>query len=242
MSDYKSALKIDTQESINYFNFSLNKKTEQQKLLEKILKERRVAPQTIADIACGGGGASVHLSALYPQAKFIMIDANEDAIALARQATQHIDASGSVGDIYDIALDSDSCDLVICWQTLSWLERPEAALRELVRICKPGGRVLASSLFNLQHDVDVYSKVIDHTRLPAAQGMCYDYNTYSLHTVRKWVSELVADLRIHEFLIPMDLEYNGRGLGTYTVKLATGEFLQMSAGMLLNWGILEIEK
>lgn len=171
-----------------------------------------------------------------------MIDANEDAIVLARQATAHINASCSVGDIYDIALDSDSHDLVICWQTLSWLDRPEAALRELIRICKPGGLVWASSLFNLHHDVDVYSKVIDHTRPSSRLGMNYDYNTYSLRTVHGWLSGLVTDFKIHEFNIPMDLSYNERGIGTYTVKLETSERLQISAGMLLNWGILEVHK
>lgn len=55
MSDYKKAMEIDAQESTKYFNSSLSKKTEQQKTLEKILIERRLVPETIADIACGGG-------------------------------------------------------------------------------------------------------------------------------------------------------------------------------------------
>lgn len=242
MSDYKKAMQIDAQESTKYFNFSLSKKTEQQKVLERLLIERGIAPQTIADIACGGGGGSVHLSKLFPQAKFTMIDANEDAITLARQATEKFNATCAVGDIYDLQLATDSCDLVICWQTLSWLDKPESALRELVRICKPGGMVLASSLFNLNHDVDVYSKVIDHTRPSSGLGMSYAYNTYSLRTVREWLSGLVNDLEIHEFSIQTDLNHNGRGIGTYTVKLETGERLQISAGMLLNWGILEVKK
>lgn len=242
MSDYKNTLKVDTENSLNYFNSSLNKKTEQQKLLERILIERGIVPLSIADIACGGGGASLHLSSLYPQSKLTMIDANEDAIVLARQATSHINASCSVGDIYDIALDSNSQDLVICWQTLSWLDRPEVALRELVRICKPGGSVLVSSLFNRHHDVDVYSKVIDHTRPSSRLGMSYNYNTYSLRTVSKWLSGLATDFKFYEFNIPIDLSYDERGLGTYTVKLETGERLQISAGMLLNWGILEVKK
>lgn len=221
MSDYKKAMQIDAQESIEYFNFSLSKKTEQQKGLEKILIEKGLAPQVIADIACGGG-ASVHLADLYPQAKFTMVDANEDAISLARQATEKFNATCNVGDIYNLALDSDSCDLVICWQTLSWLDKPEFALRELLRICKPGGLILASSLFNLNHDVDVYSKVIDHTRASSGLGMSYDYNTYSLRTVQEWLSGLVADFKIHEFSIPEDLNHAGRGIGTHTVKLETG--------------------
>lgn len=55
MSDYKNAMKIDKKDCLNYFNSSLNKKNEQQKMLERMLIERGVAPQSIADIACGGG-------------------------------------------------------------------------------------------------------------------------------------------------------------------------------------------
>lgn len=171
-----------------------------------------------------------------------MIDANQDAITLAKQAASNFDATCSVGDIYDLQLATDSCDLVICWQTLSWLDRPEAALRELIRICKPGGMVLASSLFNIHHDVDIYSKVIDHTRPSSALGISYNYNTYSLRTVSEWLGGLVANFKIHDFSIPVDLAHSGRGIGTYTVKSETGERLQMSAGMHLNWGILEVNK
>lgn len=111
-----------------------------------------------------------------------------------------------------------------------------------MRICKPGGLILASSLFNLNHDVEVYSKVIDHTRASSGLGMSFDYNTYSLRTVQEWLSGLVADFKIHEFSIPEDLSHAWRGIGTYTVKLETGNRLQISAGMLLNWGILEVNK
>ena len=184
----------------------------------------------------------MHLAKLYPQAKFNLVDANEEAISLARQASEEFNATCNVGDIYNLDLDSNSSDLVICWQTLSWLDKPEFALRELVRICKPEGVILASSLFNLNHDVDVYSKVVDHTRASSGLGMSYDYNTYSLRTVEKWLSGSVNYFKIHDFSIPEDLVHTGRGIGTYTVKPETGNRLQISAGMLLNWGILEVHK
>jgi ubiquinone/menaquinone biosynthesis C-methylase UbiE len=199
-------------------------------------------PQTIADIACGGGASSYHLAALYPRAHYTLVDLNEEAVSYARQATENLRATYIVADIYGLPLESNSFDLVICWQTLSWLGDPERAVRELIRICKPGGRVYASSLFNSRHDVDVYSTVRDHTRVSAAQGLAYTYNTYAVSTVRRWVDGLVAAFGVHEFSIPVDLNYEGRGLGTYTVTLPEGRRLQVSAGMLLNWGILELRK
>jgi ubiquinone/menaquinone biosynthesis C-methylase UbiE len=242
MDSYQQALQADKRESGEYYRSSLNTKTEQQKQLEALLRAQALQPATIADIACGGGGSSYHLGSLYPDAAYTLIDLNEDALLVAKEATKDLDATCTVGDIYDLQLASDTFDLVVCWQTLSWIDRPEAALRELVRICRPGARIYASSLFNVHHDVDIYSHVEDHTRASSAQGLRYVYNTYSLASVRKWVAGLVSHVHVHEFSIPIDLTYAGRGLGTYTVPVEGGRRLQLSAGMLLNWGILELQK
>jgi len=239
---YTQALKIDARESDRYYAASLHTKSEQQKQLETLVRRLQGRPAKIADIACGGGASSYHLGALYPEAHFTLVDLNEGAVARARQATGHMRTTCLVADIYDLPLESAQFDLVICWQTLSWLDQPERALRELIRICQPAGRIYASSLFNADHDVDVYSTVRDHTRASAAHGLSYTYNTYAINSVRRWVEGLVSDVQLHPFSIPVDLTYEGRGLGTYTVILRDGRRLQLSAGMLLNWGILELRK
>ncbi|MDO8463830.1 MAG: class I SAM-dependent methyltransferase [Gallionella sp.] len=242
MENYKEALKIDKEISQACYLSSLDNKTELQKTLEELLVMRGCMPTTIADIACGGGGTSYYLSQIYPQAKFTLVDANEEAIVLARASTKHFDATCSVGNIYNLALETDGFDVVICWSTLSWLSEPEKALRELIRICKPGGRIFVSSLFNTHYDVDIYSTVKDNTRLSVAQGISITYNTYSVSTVSKWVAGLVSDVQVHEFEIPIDVKHEGRGLGTSTFKLENGKRLQISGGILMNWGILELKK
>ncbi|HLA73882.1 MAG TPA: methyltransferase domain-containing protein [Steroidobacteraceae bacterium] len=242
MDDYTEALKVDKEASAKYYQSSLARKTEQQKMLERMLAPLALAPANIADIACGGGGSTHHLASLYPKARYTLVDANEDAIAMAREATRGLDAQCTVGDINDLKLETGSFDLVICWQTLSWIDDPQQALRELVRICRPGARIYASSLFNVHHDVDVYSKIDDRTRPSSAQGLRYTYNTYSLASIRSWIGAAVSELRVHEFEIPIDLAPAGRGLGTFTARLDDGRRLQLSAGMLLNWGILELHK
>jgi ubiquinone/menaquinone biosynthesis C-methylase UbiE len=239
---YKESLQVDRETSTRYYNASVLRKSEQHRQLERMLRARGLQPSNVADIACGGGGSSFHLAELYPDAHYTLVDLNEEAVGIARETMRGRNATCLVGDIYHLDLPDKSFDLVVCWQTLSWIERPDAALRELVRICKSGALLYASALFNTQHDVDIHSQVFDHTRPSSAQGLHYVYNTYSLRSVKQWLDGLVSELQVHEFEIPIDLTYEGRGLGTRTVRLETGQRLQLSAGMLLNWGILELRK
>ncbi len=55
------------------------------------------------------------------------------------------------GFVEDMPLENASFDLVLCIQVLEHVEDPAAAVRELHRVTKPGGRVLAST-----HGVMVY--------------------------------------------------------------------------------------
>ena len=147
------------------------------------------------------------------------------------------------GDIYDLQdIGDESFDLTCCWQTLSWLEHPEAALNELIRITRTGGRLYLSSLFNYNHDVDIYAKVYDWTRDSTKQGHYAVYNTYSMRTINQWLNGSVRSVELNVFDIDIDLPVKTRGLGTYTLQLNEGRRLQITAGILLNWGILKIIK
>ena len=215
-------------------------KTEQQKVLEQLLLDRQFSPKAIADIACGAGALSFHLKSYYPEAAFSLVDAAESALRLAREYNGE-SVHYQVGDIFDLQLEDNSFDLVFCWQTLSWLDDAEIPLRELIRIARPGGHIFASSLFNLAHDVDIYARVFDRTLESGRRGDPYNYNTYSAYTVRNWLDGHVSSFEIHEFSPEIDFLHDGRGVGTYTVP-SNGRRLQLSGGMLMNWGILEITK
>lgn len=167
----------------------------------------------------------------------------EESIEISKKTNQKFSDRFSFkqGDIYNLNY-TDSCfDIVFCWQTLSWLDNPQQALRELVRVVKSGGKIYLSSLFNLNHDVDIYSKVYDHTRESGKNGIAMNYNTYSQYTINKWLDEQVKNFKIHQFSTSIPFDYDGKGVGTFTKK-CQDEFLQISAGMLMNWGVLEIEK
>lgn len=243
-NDYVKSLSIDSQQSKKYFEKSVIK-TEQQKFLETLLSDLFTDKQLIiADIACGGGTLSYHLSEKFPNSQFYLSDLSEEALGIAKQINAdkkgfHFNQS-DINTLPDFA--DDDFDLVFCWQTLSWLDNAAPAVDQLIRIAKPGGKIYCSSLFNIDHDVDVYSKVVDHTRPSAEAGLSYNYSTFSAITVNKWMTKnhKVKSFRLHPFNPSVPFNYDGRGIGTNTVLTADNKYLQVSGGMLLNWAILEI--
>ena len=239
-NDYIKGLQKSKEETAAYYKKSIVK-TEQQKFLEKLLAEKNQKFSSIADIACGGGTLSFHLKKIFPEAKFSLGDFNEDALEIAKSVNGENNFTYSKEDIYKLSYPDNSFDLVCCWQTLSWLDEPEKALHELVRITKPGGFIFASSLFNLHHDVDIFAKVFDYTRPEGQEGIAYSYNTYSAKSVTKWLSGKAKNFQLHKFVPEMDFHYDGKGIGTFTVNTEKGR-LQISAGYLMNWAVLEIEK
>ncbi|HET6989770.1 MAG TPA: class I SAM-dependent methyltransferase, partial [Bacteroidia bacterium] len=216
-------------------------KTEQQKLLEKLLTDTGESFSRIADIACGGGSLTLHLRQKYPDALFTLADFNPEALKIARELNTGTNCTFKQENIYSLTFPDNSFDLVCCWQALSWLDEPEKALDELVRVVKPGGRIYASSLFNIHHEVDIYAKITDHTRKGFDRDHAATYNTYSAKLVGGWLEGKVQKFTFHEFIPSVDFFYDGRGLGTFTVKTEKDR-LQVSGGYLMNWAILEILK
>lgn len=239
--DYLKALKTNKKEAEEYYTKSFVK-TEQQKFLEELLKREKSSFACVADIACGGGSLSYHLSKLYPLSQFTLVEYNDDALNIAKQNIKGGNFSFKLDSIYELnSLEKNSFDMVCCWQTLSWIDNPELALKNLIAITKPGGKLYLSSLFNIDFDVDVYSKVIDYTREINDGAIPVNYNTYSKLTVERWLKGSVKDFKIHEFVPTIDFKYEGKGIGTFT-KMSEGKRMQISAGQLLNWAVLEITK
>lgn len=242
MNDYVRALETDRQETTGYYRRSLDK-SEQQKVLETLLDDRLdTAPSVILDAACGSGTLSHHLRQKYPLSRFALFDYSRLALQqVVADGGEHFGTSRFEADICRIPIRSDSCDLVCSLQTLSWIEDPEHALLELVRVAKRGGLVIASGLFNLDHDVDVFARVVDRTRKSGQSGMSYSYNTFSRELVETWTRHLSVSVEFVRFEMPFDLPRLGRGIGTYTYNTSEGR-LQCSGGLLLQWAFLMVKK
>jgi ubiquinone/menaquinone biosynthesis C-methylase UbiE len=71
------------------------------------------------------------------------IDASADVVALATSTQSRDNVTFAVGDVYALDAADDSFDIVHAHQVMQHLADPIAALREMRRVCKPGGIVAA---------------------------------------------------------------------------------------------------
>ena len=98
----------------------------------------------ILDIGCGPGSISMGFAQRVQPGKVIGIDNAGAALTAARAGADQQNISNvsfQVGDAYDLSFSDDSFDVVHAHQVLQHLTDPVAALREMRRVCKPGGLV-----------------------------------------------------------------------------------------------------
>ena len=100
-------------------------------------------PLRILDVGCGTGEITSRLAGLYPEASLVGVDLIEEHLAVARKRSAA--AGGRVrfqtADAFALPFPDAAFDLVVCRHMLQAVPRPEAAMAEMVRVCRPGGRL-----------------------------------------------------------------------------------------------------
>jgi 2-polyprenyl-3-methyl-5-hydroxy-6-metoxy-1,4-benzoquinol methylase len=97
----------------------------------------------LLDVGCGPGTITVDLAARVAPGRVVGIDVSAAPLDEARAAADRagVDVEFAVGDVYALAAADDSVDVVHAHQVLQHLTDPVAALREMARVCRPGGLV-----------------------------------------------------------------------------------------------------
>ncbi|PWY81506.1 S-adenosyl-L-methionine-dependent methyltransferase [Aspergillus sclerotioniger CBS 115572] len=113
----------------------------------------RIQPHMkILDIGCGPGSITLDLAALVPQGSVIGIDCSETAINSANDLTRKRgteNASFQVASVLDLPFEDGTFDIVCAHQVLIHLPNESGrtgaveGLKEMRRVCKPGGLVCA---------------------------------------------------------------------------------------------------
>ncbi|RBY84078.1 methyltransferase domain-containing protein [Blastococcus sp. TF02A-30] len=97
----------------------------------------------LLDVGCGPGTITVDLAARVAPGRVLGLDAAADPLdeARAAAASAAVAVEFVVGDVYALDLPAGSFDVVHAHQVLQHLTDPVAALREMARVCRPGGLI-----------------------------------------------------------------------------------------------------
>ncbi|MDN5724800.1 MAG: class I SAM-dependent methyltransferase [Propionibacteriales bacterium] len=99
------------------------------------------AGMSLLDIGSGPGTITVDLARRV--GRVTALETSEEILALTRAEADRsgVEIEGVVGDVHALELPDDSFDVVHAHQVLQHVHDPVTALREMKRVCRPGGLV-----------------------------------------------------------------------------------------------------
>jgi ubiquinone/menaquinone biosynthesis C-methylase UbiE len=100
----------------------------------------------LLDVGCGPGTITLDLAAAVGPGQVVGLDAVPEPLEVARanaEARGDRSTRFELGDVYALDAEDGSFDVVHAHQVLQHLRDPVAALREMRRVCRPGGLVAA---------------------------------------------------------------------------------------------------
>ena len=126
---------------------------------------------TLVDLGCGRGGAGLWM-AMETGADLVGIDIAESALVAARERAARLGTSATFqrGEFEATGLHSASADGVMSIDALLFTHDKAAAMRELRRILRPGGRLCLTSWDYHRQPVGRPPQVPDHRPVAVAAG------------------------------------------------------------------------
>ena len=97
----------------------------------------------VLDVGCGTGEISARLAELYPQAAVVGVDLIARHLQIARERCAGFGTRVLFreADAFALPFADETFDVCVCRHMLQAVPRPEAAMAELVRVLRPGGRL-----------------------------------------------------------------------------------------------------
>ncbi len=111
-----------------------------------------------------------------------------------------------VGDLFEL---SGQYDVVTACCLLSLFRDIEEPLEQLLSLCRPGGHVLATGLFN-PYDIDVRVEYCDNSKAEMAGKWQTDANRFSQKRIRNFLEGKASDVKFHtcEYAIQLQRDEN----------------------------------
>ncbi len=97
------------------------------------------AARAVLEVGCGTGVIAGEVAKVGPAV--VGLDLSTDMLAVARREAPAVQCAQ--GDAHALPFPDNTFDLVLCHYLLLWLADPAQGLREMARVVRPGGAVLA---------------------------------------------------------------------------------------------------
>ncbi|MDB5970361.1 MAG: type 11 methyltransferase [Hydrocarboniphaga sp.] len=118
-----------------------------QRLLRLIAALQPQPGDRVLDVACGPGKITLALAPLVAETVGIDLTPNMIAEAQRQQAASGVrNAHFQIGDALPLPFDSGRFTLVVTSASLHHVADPAAVVREMARVCAPGGRVAVTDM------------------------------------------------------------------------------------------------
>jgi ubiquinone/menaquinone biosynthesis C-methylase UbiE len=200
----------------------------------------------ILDIGCGGGHYLTSIDKLITtEFTYTGIDATEFYIAQAKKAfenNQHTNyrksASFVVGDIFNLPVEDNSADIVMCNNVLLHLPSVEKPLSELIRVAKKHiiiRTLIGDNSFRTKHikDPEAYD-------LNGEPVNFYFYNIYSEQYFSRLLNENPA---VGSFTMQVDKDFDSKNIGAKEYEESGNEIpsnvTKVIDGMQINHYIIQ---
>src|SRR5690606_30036240 len=108
---------------------------------------------TVGDLGCGTGQVAASLAPFV--ARVVAVDESAAMLAAARGRLGGVgNVEVRAGELESLPLDDAELDAAVVFLVLHYLSDPGAALREVARVLRPGGRVLVVDM--MPHEREEY--------------------------------------------------------------------------------------
>lgn len=127
--------------------------------------------KSLLSVGCGPGVFLKEVAETHPEIKIVGVDLSPRRVNDAQQRLKELpNARACVGDALALPFEDNSFDLVFCRFLLEYLPDKALAVREMSRVCTPGGKILLQDLdgqllWHFPEDAELRQtteRVIDH--------------------------------------------------------------------------------
>ncbi|HKR61797.1 MAG TPA: class I SAM-dependent methyltransferase [Pyrinomonadaceae bacterium] len=148
----------------------------------------------VLDVACGSGNTAIPAARTGANVTGVDIATNLLEQSRARAAAEGLKIQFDEGDAENLRYDDGSFDVVVTMFGAMFAPRPELVTKELVRVCRPGGRIVMGNWTPEGHVGEMFKTTGRHVPPPPTMPSPIKWGDEA--TVRERLQDGIADLKL----------------------------------------------